>query len=82
MSTPPLLLPEVPSSVSLPSHNGDVTGQSATRVQHVESEQNEFGTIVNETAVFIISSTIATARGIEWETFEHLVPCPRVKFSE
>ena len=54
MSTPPLLLSEVPSSGPLPSHNGEVTGQSVTRVQHVESEQNEFGTIMNEVAVFII----------------------------
>jgi hypothetical protein len=31
-----------------PSYEGDAAGQSSTRTQHAESEQDDFGTIVTE----------------------------------
>ena len=45
---------------SLPPYDGDATGQSATRAQHVESEHDEFGTIVTE--VTVVTSTVTTRK--------------------
>ncbi|KAF9641997.1 hypothetical protein BDM02DRAFT_3194118 [Thelephora ganbajun] len=42
----------------LPPYDEDPTGQSSTRTQHVESEHDEFGTIVKE--VTVVTSTITT----------------------
>ena len=47
-------------SGSLPSYDGDVTGESSTRTQHVESEREEFGTIVKEVTVVTTNSTVTT----------------------
>ena len=38
-------------SGSLPSYDGDATGQSSTRARHVEFEQGELGTIVDEVTI-------------------------------
>ena len=35
-------------SVSPPSYNGEISGQSSTHAQRVESEGDDFGTIVTE----------------------------------
>jgi len=55
------LTPSRPSetlgSGSLPPYDGDATGQSSTHAQHAESEQDEFGTIVNEVTVVTTNST-------------------------
>ena len=40
--------PETHGSGSPPSYSGDATGQSSTRAQHVESERDDFGTIMTE----------------------------------
>jgi len=45
---------------SLPSYDGDATGQSSTHTQHVESKDDEFGTIVNE--VTVVTSTVTTRK--------------------
>ena len=42
---------------SLPSYDGDTAGQSSACSQHVESEQDEFGTIVNEVTVVTTTNT-------------------------
>ncbi|KAF9649750.1 hypothetical protein BDM02DRAFT_3113175, partial [Thelephora ganbajun] len=42
----------------LPPYDGDATGQSSTRTQHVEPEHDEFGTIVKE--VTVVTSTVTT----------------------
>ena len=47
-------------SSSLPSYDGGVTSQSTTRAQHVESEHDDFGTIVNEVTIVTTNSTVAT----------------------
>ena len=39
---------ETLGSGSLPSYDGDTTGQSSTHTQHAESERDDFGTIVTE----------------------------------
>ena len=54
--------PSQPSSEALgsgfpPSYSGDTIGQSSTHVQHVESEHDEFGTIVSEVTVVTTTST-------------------------
>lgn len=54
-----------PSEVgSLPSYDEGTTGQSSTHVQRVESENDEFGTIVNEVTVVttVTNSTITTRK--------------------
>jgi len=48
---PSQVLSETLGSGSLPSYDGDATRQSSTRAQHVNSERDEFGTIVNEVTV-------------------------------
>ena len=35
-------------SGSLPSYDGDATGQSSARAQHAEYERDDFGTVVTE----------------------------------
>ena len=50
-------LPEKHGSVSLPSYDGDTAGQSSVCTQHVESEHDESGTIVNEVTVVTTTST-------------------------
>ena len=57
---PSQLLSETLGSDSLPSYDGDVTGQSSTRAQHVEPEHDEFGTIVNE--VIVTTTTVTTRK--------------------
>ena len=54
--TPLQSLSETLGSGSLPSYDGDATGQSSTRAQHAESERDDFGTIVTEV------TTITTRR--------------------
>ena len=59
----PILSSSLPGnfdSGSLPSYDGGVTGQSTTRAQHVESEREEFGTIVKEITVVTTDSTVTT----------------------
>jgi len=51
------LLSETLGSGSLPSYDGGETGQSSTRAQHVESEHDEFGTVVTE-----VTTTVVTTR--------------------
>ena len=46
----------------LPLHYGNVTGQSSTHAQHVESERDGSGTIVNEVTVTITSIAITRKR--------------------
>ena len=43
----------------LPLYDGDGSGQSSTRCQRVESEHDEFGTIVTEVTT---STTVVTTR--------------------
>ena len=49
-------------SSSLPSYDGDITGQTTTRTQHIESERDGFGMIVNEVTVVTTntSNTVTT----------------------
>ena len=48
-STPPGSSSETPGSNFPPSYDGDATdGQSSARSQHMESECDDFGTIVTE----------------------------------
>ena len=54
--------PENFGSGPLPSYNGDATGQSSTRARHVEFEQDEFGTIVDEVTVVTTNSTVTTRK--------------------
>ena len=44
-------------SGSLPPYDGDTAGQSSVCTQHVESEKDEFGMIVNEVTVVTTTST-------------------------
>ena len=62
--TPSLSFSENLGSGPLPSYDGDATGQSSTRTQHFESEQDEFGTIVNEVTVVTTNtnSTVTTRK--------------------
>jgi len=60
--TPSPLFSEVPGSGSPPLYDGGSAGQSSTRAQHVESEQDEFGTIVNEVTVVTTNSTVTTRK--------------------
>lgn len=50
---------ETPGSSSLPSYDGDGSGQSSTHSQHAESERDDFGTIVTE---FTTNTTVVTTR--------------------
>ena len=61
MPTPSRSLSETLGPDFLPSYYGDATGQSFTHAQHVESDRDESGTIVNEVTVVTITSTV-TAR--------------------
>ena len=48
------LLSETPGPDTLPSYDGNTTGQSSTRTEHAESESEssgDFGTIVTEVTV-------------------------------
>ena len=54
--TPSQSLSEQLDSGSLPSYEGDVAGQSSTRARHVESDHDEFGTIVKEVTVTTITA--------------------------
>jgi len=40
-----------------PTYDGDATGKPPTRAQHVEAEQDEFGTIVSEVTVVTTTTT-------------------------
>ena len=56
--SPPSRSPfETPGSGPLPSYDGATTGQSSTRAQHVESDRDDFGTIVTE-----VTTTVTTIR--------------------
>ena len=59
---PPLSLSGNPSLSSLPSYDGAMTGQSTTRAQHVETEDGELGTVVNEVTVVTTNSTVTTRK--------------------
>ena len=41
---------------SLPSYDGNATGQSSTSTQHAESEHDDFGTIVTEVTTTFITT--------------------------
>ena len=58
-STPPRPSSATPGSGSLPSYDGDGSGQSSTRGQHVESERDDYGTIITE---FTTTTTVVTSR--------------------
>jgi len=58
MPTPPQPSPETPGQGPLPSYDGLATGQSPTHTRHVESEHDDFGTVVTE-----VTTTIITTRG-------------------
>ena len=60
--TPSRPLSEKLDSGSLPSYDGDTAGQSSARIQQVESEQDDFGTIVNEVTVVTTTSTVTTRK--------------------
>ena len=45
---PPQSSPGTRCSGSLPPYNEDATGQPSARIQHAESEHDDFGTIVTE----------------------------------
>ena len=49
--------PEALGSGSLPSYDGDATGQSSTHTRHSDSEHGEFGTVVTE-----VTTTVVTTR--------------------
>lgn len=51
MFAPSLSLSGNPGLGTLPSYDGVVAGKSTTRAQHVEPEDDELGTIVNEVTV-------------------------------
>ena len=55
---------EAVGSGSLPPYDEGTTGQTSTRVQRVESEGDELGTIVNEVTVVttVTNSTITTRK--------------------
>lgn len=54
-------LPSEPlGSGPLPPYNEGTTGQSSTRAHRMESEHDEFGTIVHE--VTVVTSTITTRK--------------------
>ena len=53
---------ETLGSDSLPSYDGDTSGRSSTRGQHVETEHDEFGTIVNEVTVVTTTNTVTTRK--------------------
>ena len=44
-------------SDSLPSYDGNATGEPSAHAQHMESERDEFGTIVTE-----VTTTVVTTR--------------------
>jgi len=48
---------ETLGSSSLPSYDGNATGQSSTHAQHVESERDDFGTIVSEVTTVTTTTT-------------------------
>ena len=60
--TPSQLLSEKLGSDSLPSYDGDTTGQSSTHLQHAESEHDELGTTVNEVTVVTTTGTVTTRK--------------------
>ena len=55
-------LSEELGSGSLPSYDGATAGQSSARTQRIESEHDEFGTIVNEVTVVTTTSTVTTRK--------------------
>jgi len=51
---------EIPCSIPLPpSYDGDGTRQTSARAQHLESEDDDFGTIVTEVTT---NTTVITTR--------------------
>ena len=56
VSTPRWPSSETSGSGSLPSYDGDTTGQSSTHAQHAESERDDFGTIVTEVTTSVITT--------------------------
>jgi len=61
--TPSQLSPEALSSGPPPSYDRDATGEPSTRTQHVESESDDFGTIVTEV------TTVATRKRYRVQEF-------------
>ena len=49
-------------SGSLPAYDGDATRQPSTHTQYIESESDEFGTIVSEVTVVTTNSTVTTRK--------------------
>ena len=49
-------------SGSLPPYDADTTGQPPTHTQRVETEHDEFGTIVNEVTVVTTTNTVTTRK--------------------
>ena len=45
-----------------PSYDGDATRQPSTHAQRTDSENDEFGTIVNEVTVVTTNSTVTTRK--------------------
>lgn len=61
--SPSQLLSERLGSGSPPTYDGHATEpESSTRTQHVESDHEEFGTIVNEVTVVTTTSTVTTRK--------------------
>ena len=54
--------PEALDAGPLPPYDEDTTRQSSTRTQRLESEHDEFGTVVNEVTVVttVTKSTVTT----------------------
>jgi hypothetical protein len=58
--TPSQSLSETLGSDSLPSYDRSTIGQSSTRTQHTEAEDDELGTVVNE--VTVVTTTVTTRK--------------------
>jgi hypothetical protein len=50
---------------SLPSYDGNTTGQSSTHTQYAESEHGDLGTVVNE--VTVVTTTVTTRKRYQVE---------------
>ena len=61
--SPSQLLPDRLGSIPPPTYEGHMTEpDSPTHVRRVESEHEEFGTIVNEVTVVTTTSTVTTRK--------------------
>ena len=62
MFTPLQSSSETVGSGSLPPYVLDAAGQPSVRARHVESERDDFGTIVNEVTTVTTTSTVTTRK--------------------